>query len=279
MKCFYHESDLDGQCSAAIVKYALPDCQPVPITHGDSFPFDAIQTRETIYMVDFCLPMDLMVRLSQMSDVIWIDHHKSAIEEAGEIGFDSKGLRKIGQAACELTWQFLFPTAELPHAVYLLGRCDVWDLEVHPDILPFQFGMGLQDTDPVSALWPKLFAPGGAALEKRIIRQGKVISQYRSRENERRARSCSFETNLQGVRAVAINAGLTNAAVFRGVWDPSRHDLMVTFCWMSKGSWKVTLYSDKPSIDCSALARKFGGGGHKAAAGFECRDLPFPLAA
>jgi oligoribonuclease NrnB/cAMP/cGMP phosphodiesterase (DHH superfamily) len=88
MKCFYHESDLDGQCSAAIVRYALPDCQPVPITHGDSFPFDAIQTRETIYMVDFCLPMDLMVRLSQMSDFIWIDHHKSAIEEAREIGFD-----------------------------------------------------------------------------------------------------------------------------------------------------------------------------------------------
>jgi len=178
-----------------------------------------------------------------------------------------------------LKWLFFFPTAELPHAVYLLGRSDVWDLEVHPDILPFQFGMGLQDTDPVSPLWPKLFAPGGAALEKRIIRQGKVISQYRSRENERRARSCSFETNLQGVRAVAINAGLTNAAVFRGVWDPSRHDLMVTFCWMSKASWKVTLYSDKPNIDCSALARKFGGGGHKAAAGFECRDLPFPLAA
>jgi hypothetical protein len=116
-------------------------------------------------------------------------------------------------------------------------------------------------------------------LEKRIIRQGKVISQYRSRENEKRARSCSFETNLQGVRAVAINAGLTNAHVFKGVWDPSRHDLMVTFYWMSKGSWRVTLYTDKPSVDCSALAGKFGGGGHKAAAGFECRDLPFPLAA
>ena len=139
--------------------------------------------------------------------------------------------------------------------------------------------MGLQDTDPVSALWPKLFAPSGACLERRIIRQGKVISQYRSRENEKRARSCSFETNLQGVRAVAINAGLTNAHVFKGVWDPSRHDLMVTFYWMSKGSWRVTLYTDKPSVDCSVLAGKFGGGGHKAAAGFECRDLPFPLAA
>ena len=93
MKCFYHESDFDGQCSAAIVRYAFPDCQPMPITHGDSFPFDAIQTGETIYMVDFCLPIDLMVRLSQLSEFIWIDHHKSAIEAAEEIGF--------GQGACE----------------------------------------------------------------------------------------------------------------------------------------------------------------------------------
>ena len=46
MKCFYHESDFDGQCSAAIVKYAFPDCKPMPITHGDTFPFDAIQTGE-----------------------------------------------------------------------------------------------------------------------------------------------------------------------------------------------------------------------------------------
>jgi hypothetical protein len=279
MKCFYHESDFDGQCSAAIVRYAFPDCKPMPITHGNIFPLDVIQPGETIYMVDFSLPMDLMLRLSQVSEFIWIDHHKSAIQEAEEIGFDPRGVRKIGHAACELTWQFLFPDAELPQAVYLLGRCDVWDLEAHPAILPFQFGMGLEDTNPASALWPKLFAPGGAILENRIIRQGKVIGQYRSRENEKRARSCSFETNLQGVRAVAINAGLTNAAVFNGVWDPSRHDLMVTFCWMSKRVWRVTLYSEKPDIDCSALARKFGGGGHRAAAGFECRDLPFPLAA
>ena len=279
MKCFYHESDFDGQCSAAIVRYAFPDVEPIPINHGDQFPFDAIQTGETIYMVDFSVPVNLMVRLGQMSKLIWIDHHKSAIEEAEQIGFAPRGMRKIGQAACELTWQFLFPTIEIPRAVYLLGRCDVWDLEAHPDILPFQFGMGLQDTDPVSPLWPRLFSTGSHALEKRIISEGNVIGQYRSRENEKRARSCSFETNLQGVRAVAINAGLTNAHVFKGVWDPSRHDLMVTFFWMSKGSWKVTLYTDKPNIDCSVLAGKFGGGGHKAAAGFECRDLPFPLAA
>jgi oligoribonuclease NrnB/cAMP/cGMP phosphodiesterase (DHH superfamily) len=92
-------------------------------------------------MVNFCLPMDSMVRLSQLSDFIWIDHHKSSIEAAEQIAFGPRGLRKIGQATCELTWQFLFPTVELPHAVYLLGRCDVWDLEVHSDILPFQFGM------------------------------------------------------------------------------------------------------------------------------------------
>jgi hypothetical protein len=71
-------------------------------------------------MVNFCLPMDSMVRLSQLSDFIWIEHHKSAIEAAEQIAFGPRGLRKIGRAACELTWQFLFPTVELPHAVYLL---------------------------------------------------------------------------------------------------------------------------------------------------------------
>src|SRR4026207_1925803 len=106
MKCFYHESDFDGQCSAAIVRYAFPGCKPMPITHGDVFPFDAIQAGETIYMVEFSLPMDFVVRLSLVSEFIWIDHHKSAIEAAENVGLAPKGLRRIGQAACELTWQF-----------------------------------------------------------------------------------------------------------------------------------------------------------------------------
>jgi nanoRNase/pAp phosphatase (c-di-AMP/oligoRNAs hydrolase) len=37
--------------------------------------------------------------------------------------------------------------------------------------------------------------------------------------------------------------------------------------------WIISLYSR--NIDVSEIAKKYGGGGHKGAAGFHCKDLPF----
>jgi uncharacterized protein len=80
-----------------------------------------------------------------------------------------------------------------------------------------------------------------------------------------------------GFRAICVNKGFTNSKVFDSVWDATRHDMMITFCRLPlpKGQWTVSLYSDKPEVDCGAIAKSFSGGGHKGAAGFQCKDLPF----
>jgi nanoRNase/pAp phosphatase (c-di-AMP/oligoRNAs hydrolase) len=39
----------------------------------------------------------------------------------------------------------------------------------------------------------------------------------------------------------------------------------------------VSLYSTRDDIDCGAIAKTYGGGGHKGAAGFQCDTLPFPI--
>ena len=47
---------------------------------------------------------------------------------------------------------------------------------------------------------------------------------------------------------------------------------MLTFSWR-KGQWTVSMYSDKPDIDVSVIAKNNGGGGHKGAAGFQTDDI------
>lgn len=39
--------------------------------------------------------------------------------------------------------------------------------------------------------------------------------------------------------------------------------------------WRVSLYSTKPEVDCGAIAKLLGGGGHRGAAGFICEKLPW----
>jgi hypothetical protein len=88
------------------------------------------------------------------------------------------------------------------------------------------------------------------------------------------ARSCAFEVELDGLRCIAINKGLTNSLLFKSVYDPEKHDAMVSFVRREK-FWKVSIYADKPEVDASAICKARGGGGHKGAAGFQCEALPF----
>lgn len=75
------------------------------------------------------------------TDVIWIDHHKTVINDMRD--YEVKGKRRIGTAACELTWEYLFDDIETPNVVELLSAYDVWDHDRFEwsDVMAFQYGM------------------------------------------------------------------------------------------------------------------------------------------
>ena len=102
--CFYHSADLDGHCSGAIVRKKYPDVELIGINYGDEFPWEKIPGNLVI-MVDFSLqPFDDMVRLLEMGDIVWIDHHKSAIEDYNNHKFSTKHVAMLNEkkAGCEL---------------------------------------------------------------------------------------------------------------------------------------------------------------------------------
>jgi len=284
MKCFYHNADLDGKCSAAIVLSAFPDCELIGINYGDPFPWDTIDRgytgkgieRELVYMVDFSLqPFGDMLRLNALAELVWIDHHKTAIEDADRHltrGFNPVGPRRVGIGACALVWEAIWPDKPLPDGVRLLAEYDVWD---HSDeaCLPFQYGMRNFNTDPASPIWTDIFD----GMTQYFIETGQTILDYESKQNAIKAHSLSFATELDGLKCIAANQGLTNSKLFDSVWDPEKYDAMLCFSWR-KGKWTVSLYTDKDGIDVGAVAKARGGGGHVGAAGFQCAELPFVLA-
>lgn len=280
MKCFYHSADLDGHCSGAIVKYMQPDCEMIGINYGQEFPWGRIKKDETIFMVDFTLqPFEQMETLAVMNTLIWIDHHKTEIDEALKRGFSTPGIQRVGIGACALVWEWLQgPIGDpMPEAVRLLAEYDVWN---HGDIqtLPFQYGFRMfKDTRPDNqGLWETFFRTNGAAVDS-VVKTGKTILDYEQSQNEKFCRAYSFDTELNGLKAIACNRGFTNSKLFDSVWDENQYDLMVTFVRLKPPAhkWTVSLYSTKPEVDCGVIARQFGGGGHQGAGGFQCEQLPF----
>jgi len=276
LQCFYHSADLDGHCSGALIKMVHLDCKMIGIDYGDVFPWDTIKQDEPVFMVDFSLqPFEDMEKLNKTSCLTWIDHHKSAIESAHTRGFlaNAQAL-EVGKGACQLVYEFLHPNKPIPTFVKLLAEYDVWD-HSDPRTLAFQYGMRQQkDTSPENIeFWMGLF---DTERVMRITEDGGIILDYQNTENGKYAFACAFETELDGLKCIAMNKMLTNSKVFDSVWDKEQYQAMLLFGFR-KGSWTVSLYSDREDVDVSAIAKARGGGGHKGAAGFQCDELPFSL--
>jgi oligoribonuclease NrnB/cAMP/cGMP phosphodiesterase (DHH superfamily) len=251
----------------------------IGINYGESFPWDRIAPREPVLMVDFSLqPFSDMVRLRELTDaLVWVDHHKTALADAHAAEWTLKhvpGIREVGIGACVLLWRYLFPNEPVPRAVQLLGEYDVWDHH-DPDCLPFQYGARLLDLDPVHPLWLPLLSDAGN-LVKRTVEDGRIVMRYQAQQNEGHAKCLCFDAELDGLRLIAANAGPTNSQFFDSVWDPKRYDAMCVFQYRPKSQkWTISLYTDKPDVDVSEVAKAHGGGGHKGAAGFQLSHVPF----
>jgi len=287
--CIYHNADLDGKCSAAIALRYLAQAgshvELLGLNYGDSFPWERVDGDTAVVMLDFSLqPFNLMLKLHRAAGALtWIDHHSSAIAdyEAQEVRWHTK--LRTDQAACELTWEHYHGANAMPRSVYMLGRYDIWQWKGMQDALEFQYGLRSVQNNPANPIWDALLV---VTLENNrvvdsMVDAGRHILRYNNMQNRIYAEATCFEFEWRDLRFIASNAQLNNSSLFDSVFDPERHDAMLTFGYR-KGFWTVGMYSE-PTI-CEArgfhlgeLAKEYGGGGHPGAAGFQCKELPFEL--
>lgn len=282
IKCIYHTSDLDGKCSAAVVMYAHKSTHNVgliPINYGWQFPWDSISSKDTVFMVDFAIqPFEQMIKLKHhCKKLIWIDHHKTSIMAYAAV-FDGHldGKQRVGIGACLLTWEYFFPEQPIPQAVRLLAEYDVWNHR-NSLTLPFQYGLRSLPNTPTDPIWQRLFEDS-SELVKSICKDGSAILRYIKRDNQIKAKTLWHRTELDGLQLCAANFGPANSQLLDVIWDPKKFDAMCLYYWApKKDSWTVSLFTDREDVDVSAVAATHGGGGHKSAAGFQTRTLPFEL--
>lgn len=278
IKCVHH-TDFDGLCSAAIVARAHPGTQFIPMDYG--YPTPEVDAEDTVIMVDFHLqPFSKMLEMrKKVKNFIWIDHHKSAIEDEKKAGVSFIGIRKQGMGACALTWEYFMQTP-LPEAVSLLSGYDIHDIS--EPVLCFQYGMrsfSQEECKPDSQLWEGLLTTDNSQSEEsevvRVMKRGIPVLSYVQSYNEDYARSHSFHTKFEGYNCLVANMGRSSSMLFDSVENVANYDVLITFVLNKERQWVVSMFAQKPEVDVSVVAVKYGGGGHKGAAGFTIKELPF----
>lgn len=303
----YHRADYDGIFCREIAKKFLPDAELIGWHYGDAkldFPDEG-----TVYVLDLspeCFnstPDNLAKRRDGSFDgnhnrLIWIDHHKSAIDKFGSY---IPGYRIDGVAACRLAWQWFsvmgrtvllnephpgeLPTKQdyfdrivsEPLAVRLAGEYDIWDKR-DPRADLFQHGLRSKEID--GSLWSRLLAPdlqqaNVNPLVGYLIEAGKAVQYFQTEQNKDIITSYGFDLDFEGLHFLACNHAQYNSHLFTAGLKPE-HDACFGFKWTGK-FWEVSLYHapGKEHHDLSLIAVKHGGGGHKGACGFRLDKLPF----
>jgi uncharacterized protein len=284
MYCIHH-NDLDGRCSAAIVNrmaklkaFMMSPCsnQGVSIAFQQMDYKDAVSgpwveelRDEDVIIVDFSFKPDLMAEIISIAkSVTWIDHHVTAKEYPYQ---NLPGLRDFedkSKAGCELTWEYFFTYTPMPQVVKLIGDYDKWALKI-PESIAFYEAMKGLDTAPFNPIWDTLFGMEQTILDD-IIANGQAILQYRDQYCDKLCGSFGFETQIDGFNAYACNQFMFGSGGFGKRFK--EYPICIAFIYDGL-NYTVSLYSE--TVDVSQIAHRYGGGGHKGAAGFVTSYLPF----
>lgn len=274
--------------------------------HGQSIP--DLSEYDKIIMCDISFPKEEMDKLYiSTKDIIWIDHHISAIKDNVTFNIEKgrfyptnyDGIRDVDFAACELTWKFFFSNETMPEIVRLLGMYDSFrhkGTDEERYVLEFQYGARscisnyeeaysylLKSLNPISEF---------GCIENDIYNNGKKIYQYlciEAKQTYKNGFEIEFKEDIiinseQGVgtqptifnllkvgkiihKFICINKERFNPINFGIDYHKDGYDGCACFHY-ANGMWNFSLYNDNGEVDCSVIAKQFGGGGHKGAAGF-----------
>ena len=312
-----HSQDLDGWTSGAVIRHILQlagnnvECVGVDYDEIDPEGLKAQCEGKHVWLSDFCFGDEWMMALRGREfgnlSFTWIDHHKSAIERATEVGFadlpgfravkikegtvpahgaiihevgDEEGNRPV--AACELAWLFLKSFYRfddpVPLVVKYLSKWDVWnkDEEWETTTLPIQhFCLSKNELNPVldgsAEEWDHLLQIEWADDEwDRMKATGKAILGYQRSRNIVTAKR-AYRAIWKGLTLMVINQGEINSGAFESL---PKEDAMMCFKQNRTGEWTVSLYGHEGSeLDLSKYAIEMGGGGHRLACGWQMKDI------
>lgn len=271
MKVFHH-NDLDGRCSAYLVYKHHNDgkkAEFIEINYNKQFPFEKVLLNEDVFIVDFSISPDEMEQLMLITkNVVWIDHHKTAIEKYKDFETNLNGIRDDKYCGAMLTYKYFNPENEVPLYVSLVNDHDLWKFEYKDMTKSFQLLMdSFYYKDWISGFCR---AESSHGLEE-IIKNGSLLLEYKKVQNKISADSNSFVINFEGLRFLAINQG-GNSSILESKFDPEKHDAYMLFSMGKDKKFKISLFTEK-EIDLSIIALKYGGGGHKKACGFYIKDI------
>ena len=195
--------------------------------------------------------------IQEANSLLIIDHHKSAMVELHDITNTHFDMTKSGAI---LAWEFFHPGKEPPKFIKYIQDRDLWKWELEYskefsaafDMVPFEFEEFEKFEDD--------------SVFDDACKRGSFILAY-SKTVVKKVCEKSSPRKLDNMDVMVVNAShwmseigarLAPDCDFAMIWYYDHEDKII----------KVSLRAFHDTVDVSEIAKRFGGGGHRKAAGF-----------
>ena len=263
----YHSNCYDGFGAAYAAWKTLGDtAEYIPVSYSKPPPI--MNPGSIVYIVDFSYKRDVLIELSKQHLVVVLDHHKTAMEDLKDLNnqLNLNVTFDMNKSGAMLAWEYFHPNVNPPKLIQLIQDRDLWQFKIPGSK---ELHVYLQSIDFDFKQWDN------TDVEKAIV-QGSAITQFRDKQVEMICRN-AIETTIQTpsghVPCVVVNATAFWSEVGNHLLEKFPNSQMAaSFGYMKNGKVMYSLRT-RGDFDCSEVAKEFGGGGHKPAAGFESSQL------
>jgi len=266
----YHADCNDGFGAAfAAWKKFGDSADYIPIEHQSPLP-EGLDGKQ-IFFIDIIPPDEAIIKkvIKDNASVVAIDHHKTSESKMNlfkDYSFDN------GHSASILAWKYFHPDKPVPKLLLFIEDVDIWKWE-YPETDKFISALSLYEYD--FNVWDKIASdienPDSFAG---YLSNGEIVSNYSCKIVGWLSEKATM-VEFEGYKVYAVNAPhFINGRVAH---DLIKESFPFAIAWFQeKNVIHASLRSDG-TVDVSEIAKKYGGGGHKTAAGFSFpAEQPFP---
>lgn len=263
--CIYHGNCADGFGAAWVVRRAVPG---VEFYAGKYQTPPPDVTDRQVIIVDFSYPSFVLREMCRKaSSVLVIDHHKSAIDDIIDMVKtngkpDNLTLQfSLENSGAMLAWIHYFPSLMPPPLLRHIEDRDLWRFEL-PKTREIQANLFSYPYD--FAVWDALM---GSNMEL-LAMEGEAIERKHHKDIKEMLRVTQRELRIDGHVVPAANLPYIYSS---DAGEIMGKDALFAACYWDTPDGRVfSLRSDKyKGADVSLIAKKYGGGGHRNAAGFK----------
>ena len=217
-------------------------------------------TGKNVLIVDFSYRRSVLLEMREKAkSILVLDHHKSAMEELGDLEFAQFDMSCSGAM---LSWAFFHPDEHPPLLIRYIQDRDLWQWRM-PNSR--EFSAGLMNVPFDFEAYRTCLQDSAVQL---LINQGLSIVRYIDREVDK---LCKHAADRRLSVAPELKCRVVNSSNWVSeVGSRICEESDVAVIWYmdhNKDQWRVSMRS-RSGVDVSEIAKRYGGGGHAQAAGF-----------